>query len=149
MTPELQRVAAKLLSIASDDFARHRCNDFDLAEVMPDIDDRRMLMRDYHLWNGDNSEIDHSAHDYRIVPDFVLMRMLALKLSGEIADGESATTADVVRARMTEYLRCVAVNALEAMRLIQGHCGDYVYDAEFQQAINDLECAIGAAQPPL
>lgn len=43
-------------------------------------------------------------------------------------------------------LMAAALQALEAMKLIQGHCGDYVYESDFQKAIDNLESA--CATPP-
>lgn len=69
-------VVAKLLDRAADEFANHGCNDFRLAEFMPDVEQRRSLMLAYHTWNGDPSEFD-PRYKYETVEDFVLMRFFA------------------------------------------------------------------------
>jgi hypothetical protein len=67
-----QKVIAALLCKASDQFGGHGCNDFDLAELMPDLEERRQLIEEYHKSNGDPEEFDRED-TYENFADFCLM----------------------------------------------------------------------------
>lgn len=68
-------LASEFLLMASDRFGRNTCNDFHLSRVVPDVDQRRMLMKAYHEWNGDPEEYN-LFETYDIVSDAALMRFL-------------------------------------------------------------------------
>jgi hypothetical protein len=76
------KVIASLLDLAFDRVANCNCNDFDLAELLPDPQERRDLMRRYHEYNGDPEEFD-PEDDYDTVEDYALMGYFAAALRGE------------------------------------------------------------------
>ncbi len=87
LTPDLARLAAKLLGIASESFGNHGCNDFDLAEV-PGFETREAraaLDLAEHTWNGDPKEHD-PERDHRYAADFALMGFLAAVLGKAAGD---------------------------------------------------------------
>ncbi|HEY9657148.1 MAG TPA: hypothetical protein V6C65_01695, partial [Allocoleopsis sp.] len=51
---------ATFLDEMSNIWSRHGATDFNLAEVLPDVEDRRALMREFHELNGDPHEFDPS-----------------------------------------------------------------------------------------
>ena len=68
-----------LLKMASDEFGRHGCNDFDLAELVPDVNERRALVKDMYVFNGNPWEFEPDA-DHEYVMDFWLMEYMADKV---------------------------------------------------------------------
>ena len=74
-----KKLAALLLEIAAEEFCNHGCNDFELKRFVPDLKQRRQLVKEYHEWNGDPEEYDPEAK-YEYFPDFALMSYLADKL---------------------------------------------------------------------
>lgn len=81
LTPDLARLAGRLLQFASTEFSNHGCNDFDLRTI-PGFDAREAraaLDLATHTWNGDPEEHD-PENDYRYAADFSLMRFLAAEL---------------------------------------------------------------------
>jgi len=76
MTEAEKRLTAKVLRLASDVFANHGCNDFDLAAVVPDVEERRAIMRRYGEQNSGGEDFD-PERGYRIGDDFVLMTAMA------------------------------------------------------------------------
>lgn len=75
-----------LLKMAADHFGKHIYEDIDFAPLVPDVEQRRAIMRRYHAWNGDpevfeedeapgreypfwtySSALDYFAH--RLAPD--------------------------------------------------------------------------------
>lgn len=76
LTPARLKLAARFLEMAADEFGNHGCNDFNLAEVMPDVRARRALMKLYRKRNGDPEEYDaNGSYEYEM--DFCLMRLMA------------------------------------------------------------------------
>lgn len=71
-----KKVVIALLRYAGEHFGNHGCNDFDLAAVLPDVEDRCDLMRRLHQWNGDPEEFDPDR-SYEVEADFALMEFLA------------------------------------------------------------------------
>ena|GEM_PF-5050764 len=61
-----------LLELAADKFSNLSCNDFNLAEYLPEADDRREFMQRYYEWNGDPEEFDPDE-DYESVSDNQLL----------------------------------------------------------------------------
>jgi hypothetical protein len=71
-----KRLTAKLLRMAADVFHNHGCNDFDFAAVVPDVEQRREIVRRYEERNSGGREFD-PERDYRIWHDAVLMDAMA------------------------------------------------------------------------
>lgn len=82
MTSSEQRLTAILLSMAAERYSNFGCNDFDLSEVIPDLDERNALVLAAHEWNGDPEEYDEAGEgpDYRL-PDWYLMDYMAHRLA--------------------------------------------------------------------
>lgn len=78
-------VAAELLLVAGDRFAQHTCNDFSLAVIIPDLEERRALVREYHEWNGDPEELDPNG-TYEFHNDAALMHFLGQWLLDKLAE---------------------------------------------------------------
>jgi hypothetical protein len=97
LRPEASRVAGALLRLAADTFVNHGCGDFDLAAVVPDVGERRVIMRAVEAWSG-NPEPD-PAGEYRVAQAWRLMRFLGEWLRGApvergIAETNPATAAE-------------------------------------------------------
>ncbi len=82
LTPNNRKLISALLELASDQFSNHGCNDFDLAAILPNVEDRRELMRKYHEHNGDPEEFD-PEWDYEYVQDDALMGYFSVMLAEE------------------------------------------------------------------
>jgi len=78
MPSSRDRLLAKLLRMAADQFTNHGCNDFDLAAIMPDVEERRALMKEYEIWNNSPDRYDPNDR-YEIGSDWALMAFLADK----------------------------------------------------------------------
>ena len=78
-----KKLTITLLRRAAEEFATHTCNDFDLDEVMPDVEDRRNFMKEFHEWNGDPESFDPKG-TYEVVPNWLLMDIFANKLEQEL-----------------------------------------------------------------
>ena len=76
MKTEDWKVIAAMLDLAGDSFSNKVCDDYDLDEPLPDVEDRRSLMQRYHEWNGDPEEFD-PEDDYLIVSAASLMNFFA------------------------------------------------------------------------
>lgn len=81
LTRAERQVLAELLERASDTFSNHGCNDFELAKFMPDPEERRELMREYHEYNHSPEDYDPND-DFNVEMDFALMSFFAWKLLG-------------------------------------------------------------------
>lgn len=87
MTTNERKLAAAVLRLASDQFANHGCNDFDMSELVPDQAERDELVRAYFAWNGDPSEYFEQPDwtgeaDYRLT-DWEIMIWMADRLENE------------------------------------------------------------------
>lgn len=91
MTANEQKLAAHVLRMASNEFSNHGCNDFNLAQIVPDQAERDALVRAYHEWNGDLEEMERygwleqaqpGSPDYRLM-DFMVMDFMAARLDPE------------------------------------------------------------------
>jgi hypothetical protein len=52
--PEYERrLLLSVLTVAADYFDRRTCDDLELAELVPELADRRAIMQRFHEWNGD------------------------------------------------------------------------------------------------
>jgi hypothetical protein len=73
----------RALAALFDDLDHHQgaagCNDFRLAEVMPDVNERRALMRAVEVFNNTPDDFDPSAA-YEVVPDFCVLSYFRHKL---------------------------------------------------------------------
>lgn len=84
MNPNLAEhvLAAQMLDMASDAYANHGCNDFDLSESIPDKQQRDEFVMACHVWNGDPEEYTDinqgDGGDYRL-PDFAIMKFLSTR----------------------------------------------------------------------
>lgn len=93
MTAAERKMAAELLRLASSQFGNYGCNDFDLAERIPDKAERDALVREYFAWNGcpeeyyEASEHGDDGRDWRIM-DYAMMDFLAHKIEAEAAEHE-------------------------------------------------------------
>lgn len=66
--PKYYPLLAHLLEMASDEYANRSCNDYDLAEILPNIEDRRQLAKSMEEENGSPEEFD-PTQDYNTVSD--------------------------------------------------------------------------------
>jgi hypothetical protein len=82
MTAAERKLAARLLRLAADRFSNHGCNDFDMAEVIPDQTERDEIVRAYHEWNGDPQDYTEAGEvaDYRLM-DWMAMDFMANRLT--------------------------------------------------------------------
>jgi len=69
--------AASLLKMYADELGTHGCNDFDLAYMLPNAEERKHFVKEYHDWNGDPEEFDP---DNLNLPDFAVVGFLAHRL---------------------------------------------------------------------
>jgi hypothetical protein len=95
LTPDILRLAAKLLSEASEVFGRHGCNDFKLSKVagFETKAARIALDRAYHDWNGDPAEHDPDTVS-EIATDFALMSLCSEILLNAAGDPRPLTEAE-------------------------------------------------------
>lgn len=82
MTNQEKELAAHLLKVAADKFAGYICNDINLEELIPDVEDRRQLVKEFYEWNGDPKEFNPESN-YEYFYDFLLMDFMAAKLKKE------------------------------------------------------------------
>jgi len=75
LTEAEKRALAAILEYADDRMSAAGCNDFNLAEVMPHVEERRAIMRTVHEVNGDPEEFDANA-EYKVVMDFQVLAYL-------------------------------------------------------------------------
>jgi hypothetical protein len=74
-----KKIIHHLLNMASEEFANHCCNDFDLTELVPNADERQALAMDMEIANGTPEEFDPNR-DHKIVMDWWLMSYMADKV---------------------------------------------------------------------
>lgn len=80
MDPKHKRLAAKLLELASEQFANNGCNNFDLVkEGGMSTKEAYEFVRAYHSWNGDPEEATKTTN----LADFACMAFLASELETE------------------------------------------------------------------
>lgn len=83
MTKNEKILTCKLLKVAAEEFSNKGCNDFDFAHWMPNLAERRALIKAYHEFNGDPENYDPTAK-YETYPDFILASFMAQKIDEEI-----------------------------------------------------------------
>jgi len=69
----------ELLSMASEEFSNHTCNDVS-DEFFKDWSfmDKQVFMKEFHEWQGDAD--DYDSENFNYIPDWLLMDFLADKL---------------------------------------------------------------------
>ncbi|QLE46541.1 hypothetical protein FD723_40730 (plasmid) [Nostoc sp. C052] len=77
MTATEIKLAAKLLDVASNSFANHGCNDFDMSFLS--VEERHEIMMACFEWQGDSEGYD-ANQDYKLWIDWILMRYVSEKL---------------------------------------------------------------------
>jgi hypothetical protein len=83
MSKAEKRLTAQLLRLASEKFSNHGCNDFDLAAVVPDRDERIAIMRRFEATNSGGRDFDEEQAAGRFCADWVLMLAMAERLEAE------------------------------------------------------------------
>jgi len=79
MTEKENKLAAKMLTMASDEFSNHGCNDIDESLFADWTDEEKdQFMIDFHIWNGDPEEIGNMS--ILMLGDAGIMSFLAHKL---------------------------------------------------------------------
>lgn len=81
-----KKVMVALMEMAAVSFSNHGCNDFYLKDLIPDVEERRKMVREFHAFNGDPSEFLEGG-TYEMFSDYALMDFFAAKLKLEI-EGE-------------------------------------------------------------
>jgi hypothetical protein len=70
--PKYFALVADLLKMAGDEYANRSCNDYDLAKILSNVEDRRQLLKEMNDWNGSPEDYD-SEDEYVCVMDSWLM----------------------------------------------------------------------------
>ena len=81
------RLLIELLELASDSFSNHGCNDFDLTKSVPDLEDRRALMKRYNDYNGSLEDFEYDEEhgsQYELDNDSALMSYLARRIEEQL-----------------------------------------------------------------
>lgn len=81
------KLLIELLEMASNEFGNHGCNDFELAKFVPDLEERRQLIKAFHDYNGDPEEFvedEKYREQYTWFHDFALMGFLADKIKQQL-----------------------------------------------------------------
>ena len=84
------RLLIELLELASDNFSNHGCNDFSLLKSVPDLEDRRKLMKSYNDYNGSPEDFeDDEARgcQYKFDNDSALMSYLSTRIEEQLGVG--------------------------------------------------------------
>lgn len=77
LTPEFKAIALQLIRDLSDHQSNSGCNDFYLAEFMPDVEQRRAFIKKCYEENGDPEEFDeHEAQSHEYTSDMFMTMML-------------------------------------------------------------------------
>lgn len=84
----LMRLTAALLELAATQFDEGfvdppPTNDLDLVQFLPDVDDRRALLREYHEWDG-TPELFDPLGEYRVVRDSAMMAYMGAQIQDRI-----------------------------------------------------------------
>lgn len=79
----MMRLTAALMELAANQFSNNGCNDLDLRQFFPRVEDRRELMKEYHEWNGDPHEYDPNA-DYNTANDAAMMSWIASQIEERV-----------------------------------------------------------------
>ena len=87
MENKYKRLAVEMLMDYASELSNHGCNDFDLKEFLPELEDRKMFIRNYHEWNGDPEEYElmkDSDNNFDSFYDFAMASYLARELEKEL-----------------------------------------------------------------
>lgn len=77
MSPKLMKLAAKLLRLASDKFANHGCNDFELPADWS-TEECSLFRAAIELWNDPHYDpADYEQTEFRTIKDYAAMAFLA------------------------------------------------------------------------
>jgi hypothetical protein len=79
MTPAMKAVAMELLETLSDIQSNAGCNDFCLAKFVPDVEERRALMKQYYDLNGSPEDYEQDqkyGRNYEYCHDFMMTYLL-------------------------------------------------------------------------
>ncbi len=82
---QVNLLAANLLRMASEQFTNHGCNDFDLAELIPEAEVRGALLVELYGEDADDYEISEKRPDWNF-PDWLLMNYCADQLDPEVRE---------------------------------------------------------------
>lgn len=78
MTDKEKRLTAKFLTLASEEFGSHGCNDVeDSMWEGWSKEDRQQFVKEYHEWNGDPNKFNPN---YLHIPDYAIMHFLSYKV---------------------------------------------------------------------
>lgn len=78
LTDTERKLIVYFLKMASEEFSNHGCNDLDLKAIIPDLEERRKLMKELHEWNGDPEE--YNPNRCNMAYDWFLMNFMAHKV---------------------------------------------------------------------
>jgi hypothetical protein len=67
----------------ASDLGNNSCNDFNVEDFIPNVEERRALAKEMHEENGDPEEFDPKG-TYRHMPDFWLLSYLGDKAVAEL-----------------------------------------------------------------
>jgi hypothetical protein len=87
LTAGERSLIAALLKHGYERLKNRICSDFEFAEAMPDLEERRSLMQRAEAWNGSPEDFDPEAQ-FIGGPDWWLMRIMAGRLEGDIPDAD-------------------------------------------------------------
>lgn len=81
----------KICEQAKNDMSNSGCNDFNLKEHIPDLDDRKRLVKAMHEWNGDPDVYEedvHAGRRFEWTSDFFIFHYLCDKLKALLQEGK-------------------------------------------------------------
>lgn len=79
MPPSYKKLLLQFLEDLGDIQGNAGCNDFDLKAFVPDIEERRAIMKAFHEYNGDPECFEEDlarGRDFSCVADFCLIGLL-------------------------------------------------------------------------
>jgi hypothetical protein len=79
MTPNFKKVALELIEDLSDKQSSAGCNDFNLAEFVPDLEERKALMKKFYQLNGSPEDYEDdlkNGSEFKYCQDFMLTTLL-------------------------------------------------------------------------
>jgi hypothetical protein len=79
MMPSMKALTLRFLDELSNMQSNAGCNDFELSEVVPDVEERRALMKKFHEINGDPESFEEDLRcgaTFDFVSDFCLTAVI-------------------------------------------------------------------------
>lgn len=79
MTPNFKNVALALLEDLGDKQSSAGCNDFNLAEFVPDLEERKTLMKRFYELNGSPEDYEYDLKNgskFEYCQDFMMTALL-------------------------------------------------------------------------